>query len=737
MRYLIVSNRLPFAANFKKSGGLEIQKNSGGLVSSLNSFLENLKINRKKNDYLWIGWSGTDATVKEQIQIVKKFRNEENSIPIFLPKEIVSNFYDGFCNKVIWPLFHYFPSYTVFDEKYWEDYVKVNRIFADKIIKHVREDDLIWIHDYHLMLVPKMVREKFSHVKIGFFLHIPFPSFEIFRLLPSKWRKDILLGLLGADLIGFHTYDYTQYFSRAVSRILGYEYKLGRVILNERINRIDTFPLGIDFQKFYKTALNKEVDLERKKFQKNLTNYKTVLAIDRLDYSKGVLKRLEGYERFLEKNKKWLKKVILILVSVPSRIEVDQYQIMKKQMEELIGKINGRFGTIDWTPISYQYKSLTFNQLVSLYKYSDVALITPLRDGMNLVAKEYVASRVNKNGVLILSEMAGAAKELSESMLINPNSTEEIADAIDKALKMPKKDQSKKILKMQERLKRYDVFKWADDFITKLNEVSSERKVLMEKLSLSSVYKKLLKDYVNSKKRLILLDYDGTLQAYTKKPYHAKPSSEISKVLKKLSSDRKNEVVILSARDKEIMENWFGKLALSLVAENGLLLKDSGTSWKLVKPITNTWKSAAINILSPYVDQVPGSYIEEKDYSVAWHFEESDLDQANLKSKELIDDLSTFISNTTLEILPGKLVIEVKDRGVDKSTVVLNLLNKGEFDFILAVGDDLTDEDLFSVLPESAYSIKVGTGQTQAKYNIASSTRVLNLLSDLTAQKSK
>ncbi|MGC9343384.1 MAG: trehalose-6-phosphate synthase, partial [Bacteroidales bacterium] len=282
-----------------------------------------------------------------------------------------------------------------------------------------------------------MIREEYPDVNIGFFLHIPFPSFELFRMLP--WRKEILEGMLGADLIGFHSYDYERHFLSSVKRLFGHETYLNQIKLEDRIVKMDAFPMGIDYEKFHMAAVElqntpieeqSEVKKELERYRKNHPGRKLILSIDRLDYSKGIPQRLIAFEHFLIKYPEFREKVTLVMLSVPSRVEVEHYQLMKKEIDELVGRINGEFASINWTPIWYFYRSMPFENLIELYTTADVALITPVRDGMNLVAKEYLATRTDGTGVLILGEMAGAYKELNEALIINPNDKDEIAENI-------------------------------------------------------------------------------------------------------------------------------------------------------------------------------------------------------------------------------------------------------------------------------------------------------------------
>lgn len=731
MRLLIVSNRLPITI-VKKEGKLKFQESVGGLVSGLSSYLDSLKGSSfTKAEYIWVGWPGIAIDEKTKEKLKTTAMDRFHAYPIFLSANTMDKFYRGFCNKTIWPLFHYFPSYAIYDEDYWSYYKSVNETFCEAISKIIKPKDVVWVHDYHLMLLPKLLRNKKPDTPIGFFLHIPFPSFEIYRLLPRIWRREILEGILGADLIGFHNYDYTRHFLSCVLRILGYEHDLGRLTIDGRQAKTDTFPMGIDFKKFYGAVNDLEVQKEKKKLKKTLTNYKVILSVDRLDYTKGILNRLQGFELFLEKNPQWHQKVILLLVLVPSRIGVEHYQQIKKQIDEVIGRINGRFGRIDWTPILYQYKFFPFQPLVAIYSVSDVALVTPLRDGMNLIAKEYLASRIDKTGVLILSEMAGAANELGEAVVINPNNREEIAEALKIALEISSEEQIRRNQIMQDRLIRYDVVRWADDFIRNLLSLRDSQKRFKARLLDSESQERLYNDYKKAKSRIIFLDYDGTLVPFVGQPEMAVPNEELLSSLRYLASDPKTELVIISGRDRNTLLNWFGSINIEFIAEHGVWIKEKNKEWQQIKPLANYWKTQIMPILKIYVDRLPGSFIEEKEFSIVWHYRKADPELASLRAKELVDELVNFTANIDLQVLLGSKVVEIRNAGVNKGSGGMHFLDKKNYNFILAIGDDWTDEDLFKVLPEKSYSIRVGMTPSNAKFNLSSYLDVLKLISEL------
>lgn len=737
MRLLIVSNRLPVTV-IKDGDILRFQESVGGLASGVRSYIESLRnkgsgsgFSEPFQGFVWIGWPGINADKEMREALSSRLYSEFCAYPVFMSDKSMDKFYHGFCNKTIWPLFHYFPTYVQYDEDSWKHYKEVNQKFCDAVIELAEPDDIIWIHDYHLMLLPKMIRERAPHLSIGFFLHIPFPSFEVFRLLPSVWRREILEGLLGADLVGFHTYDYTQYFLRSVQRILGYEHNMGRIIADDHLVEADIFPMGIDYQKFQKAAESPEVEKEKSDLQAMFSGSKVILSIDRLDYTKGVINRLQGYERFLKKNPEWHGKVTLVLVVVPSRTQVEHYQHMKKQIDEIVGKINGRCGRMDWMPILYHYRFMPFNLLVALYSMSDVALVTPLRDGMNLIAKEYIATKTDGRGVLILSEMAGASKEAGESILINPNDTEEIADALKAALELPEEDQLRCNLAIQARLKRHDVIRWAGDFIEALISLQEEQERLDAKHLGPPSWRKLKRSFCEAKRRLILLDYDGTLVPIAMHPDMAAPSEELKIFLGLLSQEPRTEVVIISGRSKNELQSWFGGLNVGLVAEHGVWIRELGEDWKMLKPLSNEWKPKVLPLMEMYADRLPGSFIEEKDYSLAWHYRMADPEMSSAMAKELVDGLVSFTANINIHVLKGNKVVEVRNAGLTKGDAGRYWMSKGEFDFILAAGDDWTDEDLFKALPKTAFSIRIGMTQSYAHFNLRNCAEFLEFSRDL------
>jgi trehalose 6-phosphate synthase/phosphatase len=731
MRLIIVSNRAPVNV-IKENGVFRYEESSGGLASGLRTYVEKIKQSSETLvDIVWIGWPGATIDEVEQKKVKKDIKKQHGVHSVFLAEEMMEKFYEGFCNKTIWPLFHYFPAYAMYHKEYWQQYVAVNEIYCKAVMEVVKEGDVIWVHDYHLMLLPALIRKKIPPATIGFFLHIPFPSYEVFRLLPSEWRKKIMEGLFGADLIGFHTHDYSTYFLRSTSRILGVHDNMGELYSGNRMVKVDTFPMGIDYEKYHEAAGSISVKKEKEKLRKTLPAQKIILSIDRQDYSKGILNRLNGYEKFLATSTLWKERVTMMMIVIPSRIGVENYQITKSQIDELVGRINGMYGTMTWMPIHYHYKSVSFDELIALYNISDVALVTPLRDGMNLIAKEYVASKTDNKGVLVLSEMAGASDELAESLIINPNNIEEIASSLLRALEMYENEQKQRLEVMQKRLISYDVFKWADDFISTLNDVKKQQERLSAKTLHDAARSKIIAQFRKSKSRMIFVDYDGTLVPFAGHPQEAVPTDELLSLLEKLS--KKAEIILVSGRDRDTLERWFGKLPINIVSEHGLFIKEQEKSWKMLKPVRKNWKKKILPVMNRYVEKLPGAFIEEKEFTIVFHYRRSDPAFAEQRVKELMNYLVTYTANIDVQVLAGNKVVEVRNSGVDKGVAAMRFLSKikGKHGFILAIGDDMTDEDLFRVMPKNAYSIKVGFNPSYALFNMESPGKVRELLREL------
>ena len=460
---VIVSNRLPVSIiqTGKKS---QLIPGSGGLVSALAPVLRN-------RGGIWIGWDGDKSGQSHK----KLFKKESTRIgyslrPISLASQEVEQFYEGFSNATLWPLFHDFLDRCQFQLETWDMYCSINQKFAETIAENSSKDDLIWVHDYHLTLVGKYLADLGVKRKTAFFLHIPFPPWDIFMRLP--WRKEIVAGLLNYDLVGFQTERDRWNFVRCVRRlfpsaIVSGPQRYQLIEHDEKISRVAAFPISIDFEGFNQLASSKEVADEAWYIHERLPERKLILGVDRLDYTKGILERLKAFEILLEKYSDLRDKINFIQVVVPSRVDVKEYQEMKCTIDETVGRINGRFTYHNWVPIHYIYRNLPRRELVAYYRTSEIALITPLKDGMNLIAKEYCASSVETDGILILSEFAGASQQLGKSsLLVNPFDVEDVADKIYMAYHMHEGERKSRMRRLRAEVRRNNIFRWLEQFLS-------------------------------------------------------------------------------------------------------------------------------------------------------------------------------------------------------------------------------------------------------------------------------
>ncbi len=516
--------------------------------------------------------------------------------------------------------------------------------------------------------------------------------------------------------------------------LLGVENHFHNLQYLDRLVRIDLFPIGIDYNKFHDAATDPEVEEYRNKIRANMEDKKIIFSVDRLDYTKGLMHRLNGFEYFLERYPEWREKMVFILNIVPSRDSIPAYNDRKKQIEEKVGTINGRFSSISWQPVLYRYNHLPFKEMIALYQAADAALITPLRDGMNLVAKEYVAASQGR-GVLILSELAGAASELSEAILVNPTDVSDVASSITRALAMPIYEQRNRMSLMQRRLKEYDVFKWVNDFMDQLAQVKQEQQKQKVKLLDEKAIAGIRRHYQRSKNRCLLLDYDGTLVPFSRIPSEAVPDNAVKELLLRLSADPRNHVVVISGRDIPSLDRWLGTLPITLVAEHGASFKKRNAAWQQMVSVSDLWKEEIRRIMQLFVLRCAGSFIEEKTNTIAWHYRNTQTGLGFSRSRELLNTLSQLIQNTTLQVIDGNKVIEVRIAGFDKGATALRIIGEMDPDFVLCMGDDTTDEDMFKALDGEAYTIKVNNGASAAQYTILSQQQVLPLLNNITETK--
>ncbi|WP_400263306.1 bifunctional alpha,alpha-trehalose-phosphate synthase (UDP-forming)/trehalose-phosphatase [Sphingobacterium sp. SG20118] len=718
-RTIIVSNRLPIRIE-RKNNELIFIPSEGGLATGLGSVY-------KSDANIWIGWPGIIPLNKEEEEIITQQLAEHNLIPVFLTENELKGYYEGFSNEVLWPVFHYRPSYAEYRTTDWETYQSVNLKFCHVVEQQqVQEKDEVWIHDYQLMLLPQLVRKSYPRIAIGYFQHIPFPNDEIFRSIP--WRNELLNGLLGADLIGFHTFNDTQHFLNSCAHILGLSVQNNCLHTDGRSIFTEVYPMGIDFEKFSQLANSESIQARAKCIKDHYKNQKIILSIDRLDYSKGIIERLLAYENLLVTYPELKEQVLLYMIVVPSRDHVAQYKQLLDEIDRTVGHINAVYGTNEWTPIAYFYNSFPLEELSSLYVAADICLITSLRDGMNLVCKEYIACKENTDGVLILSELAGAAKELTQAIQINPNATDQVTEAIHTALYMPIIEQRKRLDDSIAIVKKFNVRHWVRLFFNRLREIKIFQQNEMARKINMHTRESILDQYNRASRRLFFLDYDGTLIGFQNDPAAAIPNQSLYETLNLLQENDGSQVVIISGRPHETLDSWFSNEQYYLVAEHGAWSNYPTHKWHSNNVLSTRWKIPVKHIMAKYANNTAGSVIEEKSYSLAWHYRKAQPGLGQLRASELVESLRYLLQQHGLQLLMGDKVIEVKNSELNKGKAALHIVNNYKPDFIFAIGDDATDEDMFLELPAEAITIKVGNKKSAAQFYVDTQQEAIQLI---------
>ncbi|XP_061372912.1 alpha,alpha-trehalose-phosphate synthase [UDP-forming] 1 isoform X3 [Gastrolobium bilobum] len=721
-RLLVVANRLPVSAVRRGEDSWSLEMSAGGLVTAL--------LGVKEFEARWIGWAGVNVPDEIGQKALTKALAEKRCIPVFLDEEIVHQYYNGYCNNILWPLFHYLGlpqedrlATTRSFQSQFVAYQKANQMFADVVNKHYEEGDVVWCHDYHLMFLPQCLKKYNSKMKVGWFLHTPFPSSEIHRTLPS--RSELLHAVLAADLVGFHTYDYARHFVSACTRILGLEGTPEGVEDQGKLTRVAAFPIGIDSQRFIRALDLPPVQEHIKELQERFKGRKVMLGVDRLDMIKGIPQKILAFEKFLEENASWRDKVVLLQIAVPTRTDVPEYQKLTSQVHEIVGRINGRFGSLTAVPIHHLDRSLDFHALCALYAVTDVALVTSLRDGMNLVSYEFVACQDKKKGVLILSEFAGAAQSLGAgAILVNPWNITEVAAAIAKALNMPSAEREKRHRHNFLHVKTHTAQEWAETFVSELNDTVVEAQLRTKQVPPRLPTTTAIERYLQSTNRLLILGFNGTLtEPVEKKGDQYKEMElavhpELKQPLTALCCDPKTTVVVLSGSKRTILDE--------VILENGMFLNPSKGEWMTTMPeqLNMEWVDSVKQVFEYFKERTPRSHFEEREASLVWNYKHADVEFGRLQARDMLQHLWTGpISNAPVEVVQGSRSVEVRAAGVTKGAAIDRILGEivhsksmtTPIDYVLCVGHFLAkqDEDIYSFFePELPY---LGVGFTRSK----------------------
>jgi trehalose 6-phosphate synthase/phosphatase len=708
---IVVSNRLPVTIRHGPEGPT-LSESVGGVATGLRGI-------QQGSGGAWIGWPGpTEQLDPRAMAEADRLLHARGCIPVHLTRAEVRGFYQGYSNGVIWPLFHYLIQQVPLRPRHWDEYERVNRRFAEAIAERWTPGDDVWIHDYQLLRVPLHLRQLCPDARIGLFLHIPFPAYEVFRLLPT--RRQLLEGMLGADLVGFHTAAYSEHFTAAASRLLGVPaLEEGHLDYQGRTPKVGVFPMGIDVARFEETGGESPFGAMRP-VAGTLQPVKILVGIDRLDYTKGIPRRLLAFNHLLAQHPELRERVTLIQVAVPSRTGVRAYRRFRRHVDALVGRINGAYGTPGWAPVQYLYRSFSQSELIGLYRSADVMLVTPVRDGMNLVAKEFLASRIDADGVLVLSEFTGAAAELVEAVLVNPYDVEGSAEAYYRALTMPGHERQTRMRALRARVQSAPVDRWAASFLEALHAVPVPATTPADSLSPPEVVAAELAWLRQADELLLLLDYDGTLVSFAATPEQATPDEELLQLLAALAARPGTRVHLVSGRQRAVLEAWFGHLPVGLHAEHGSWSRPpQAREWERHEAVRPVPYDELLGLLKHYTALTPGSLIERKSAGLAWHFRLTEPAMGRRHAEALIAEVGRRFARESVDLLRGEQVVEFRPSGVHKGLIVTRLLRgTSPPASMVAIGDDTTDEDMFAALPAGGLSVHVGPRPSGARVRL-------------------
>ncbi|PYI10476.1 hypothetical protein BO78DRAFT_393899 [Aspergillus sclerotiicarbonarius CBS 121057] len=655
-----------------------------------------------------------------------------------------------YAERELYPLLHYKqhgPTDGKSERKWWADYVRMNRLFADRIAQEYKEGDIVWIHDYHLFLLPSMLRQRIPNIYTGFFLHAPFPSSEFMRCLAK--RKEVLTGVLGANMIGFQTFSYSRHFSSCCTRVLGFDSNSAGVDAYGAHVAVDVFPIGIDTKMIQKLAFGStEIEKAVLGIRKLYAGKKIIVGRDRLDSVRGVAQKLQSFEVFLERYPEWRDKVVLIQVTSPTSVDEQKEETkIASQISNLVSTINGRFGSLSFAPVKYYPQYLSPIEYFALLRVADVGLITTVRDGMNTTSLEYIICQQNNFGPLILSEFSGTAGTLSSAIHINPWDTVGVAGAINKALTMLPEEKMSQHQKLYKHVTANTVSSWSKQFVTRLltNLSSFDQSVATPALDRA----KLVRQYRRARKRLFMFDYDGTLTPIVKDPQAAIPSDRVLRTIKSLAADPRNAVWIISGRDQAFLDEWMGHIPeLGLSAEHGCFIrKPHSDDWENLAERSNMgWQKEVMETFQHFTERTQGSFIERKRVALTWHYRRADPEYGAFQARECRKQLEDTVGKRwEVEVMAGKANLEVRPTFVNKGFIATRLVNEygtgpGKApEFIFCSGDDFTDEDMFRALQkfdlpqDHVYSVTVGASskQTAASWHLLEPADVIETVSML------
>lgn len=789
-RMIIVANQLPLRAVRRPDNrGWAFSWDEDSLLLQLkDGMTEDLEV-------VYVGSLKVEVDPNEQDDVAQTLLEKFKCVPAFLPPDLYSKFYHGFCKQHLWPLFHYMLPLSPaqggrFDRSLWQAYVSANKIFADKVMEVISpDDDFVWVHDYHLMVLPTFLRKRFNRVKLGFFLHSPFPSSEIYRTLPV--RDEILRALLNADLIGFHTFDYARHFLSCCSRMLGIEYQSKRGYIGleyyGRTVGIKIMPVGIHMGQLESVLNLTDTEWRVGELRDQFKGKKVLLGVDDMDIFKGISLKFLAMEQLLKLHPEWTGKVVLVQIANPARSLGKDVEDVKEETHSTAKRINETFGRPGYDPIVLIDRPVPFYERIAFYTIAECAVVTAVRDGMNLTPYEYIVCRQGtlklhdthgadpnapKKSMLVVSEFIGCSPSLSGAIRVNPWNIDAVAEAMNVAISIPEAEAQLRHEKHYRYVSTHDVAYWAQSFTQDLIRTCADhlrRRCYgigfgfgFRVVALDPNFRKLSIDHIVSaykmtKSRAILLDYDGTMMPQTS--INKTPGPEVLTILNSLCRDPKNIVFIVSGRGRDTLSKWFSPCEmLGIAAEHGYFMRwTRDAEWETcVQGIDFGWREIALPVMKLYAETTDGSTIEEKESALVWHHRDADPDFGSCQAKELLDHLESVLANEPVVVKSGHHIVEVKPQGISKGLVAEQLLSTmvqrdKRPDFVMCIGDDRSDEDMFEAItttmsqttvPRSprgetispiieVFACTVSQKPSKAKYYLDDTVEVLRMLQGL------
>ncbi|CAK7356098.1 unnamed protein product [Dovyalis caffra] len=781
-RMIIVANQLPLQAHRSpdSSGGWCFSWDEDSLLLQLKDGLgEDVEV-------IYVGSLKEEIDPSEQDEVAQTLLETFKCVPAFIPPDLFTKFYHGFCKQHLWPLFHYMLPLSPdlggrFDRSLWQTYVSVNKIFADKVMEVISpDDDYVWVHDYHLMVLPTFLRKRFNRVKLGFFLHSPFPSSEIYRTLPV--RDELLRALLNSDLIGFHTFDYARHFLSCCSRMLGlsYQSKRGYIGLEYygRTVSIKILPVGIHIGQLQSVMNLPETESKVAELHDLFRGQTVMLGVDDMDIFKGISLKLLAMEQLLTQHPNKRGEVVLVQIANPARGRGRDVEEVQSETKAAVRRINETFGSPGYTPVVLIDSPLQFYERIAYYTIAECCLVTAVRDGMNLIPYEYIICRQGnekldetlgltpsapRKSMLVVSEFIGCSPSLSGAIRVNPWNIDVVAEAMNSALIVPEPEKQMRHEKHHRYVSTHDVAYWAHSFLQDLERACRDHVrrrcwgigfgLGFRVIALDPNFRKLsvehiVSAYKRTKNRAILLDYDGTMVLPSS--ISRTPNMEAVGVLNSLCTDPKNVVFLVSGKDRETLTEWFSSCErLGLAAEHGYFVRiNHDVEWETCVSVPDfDWKRIAEPVMKLYTETTDGSSIEMKESALVWNYQYADPDFGSCQAKELLDHLESVLTNEPVTVKSGQHIVEVKPQGVNKGLVAERLLEtmkqKGMLpDFVLCIGDDRSDEDMFEVILSArsgpslspvaeVFACTVGRKPSKAKYYLEDTSDILRMLQGL------